>query len=84
MVGNRERRQKGWGLLMTYQKAYIDGDGNTYRVERAANKMFVCVRVNAGGNRKAAKTMGAHKTFNKAQFELDANAERNGWKEAAV
>lgn len=62
---------------------YTDGDGNTYRVERAANKMYVCVRTNAGGNRKAAKTMGSHRKFSDAQYELDVNAERNGWKEAA-
>lgn len=64
--------------------AYRDRDGNTYRVERAANQMYVCVRTNAGGNRKAAKTMGAHRTFAQAQYELDANAARNGWKEAAI
>ena len=64
--------------------AYRDRDGNTYRVERAANQMYVCVRTNAGGNRKAAKTMGAHRTFAQAQYELDVNAERNRWKEAAV
>ena len=62
---------------------YTDGDGNTYRVERAANKMFVCARTNAGGNRKGVKSMGAHRKFSDAQYELDVNAERNGWKEAA-
>ena len=62
-------------------KAYADNDGNTYRIEQATNKMFICVRTNSGGNRKGCKNVGAHKSLNKAQFELDVNAQRNGWKE---
>lgn len=64
-------------------KSYRDSSGNVYRIEQASNKSFVCVRVNASGNRKGMKTMGAHKRAEQAQFELDENAERNGWKEVA-
>ena len=63
------------------RKSYADASGNVYRVEQASNKSFVCVRVNSSGNRKGVKTMGAHKRAEQAQFELDANAQRNGWQE---
>lgn len=64
--------------------SYIDSDGNTYRIERASNGMFICVRENPGGNRKGWKNVGANKSFDKAQFELDVNAQRNGWQEVAI
>lgn len=63
--------------------AYADNAGNTYRVEQASNKMFVCVRTNPGGNRKGYKEVGANGSLSKVQFELDTNARRNGWKVVA-
>ena len=64
------------------RKSYIDADGNTYRIEQVVrNKMFICVRTNSGGNRKGWKNVGAQKSLERAQHELDVNAQRNGWKE---
>lgn len=56
------------------EKSYADNDGNTYRIEQATNKMFVCVRTNAGGNRKGWKNVGvAERMKNQmTQKEMDS------------
>ena len=64
-------------------KKYKDAEGNTYGVERASNGMFICVRTNAGKNRKGWKNVGAQKDLGKVQSDLDSIAQRNGWKEVA-
>lgn len=65
-------------------KAYSDNDGNTYRVERATNKKFVTVRINAGGNRKRLKIIAESGSRENAQKMLDAVAQQAGWKEVAL
>lgn len=67
--------------MITTLKSYADSDGNTYRVEKASNGMFVCVRINDGGNRKGYAPIGAHKRSSVAQYSLDLHAKTNGWKE---
>jgi len=61
--------------------AYSDNEGNTYRVERASNKMFICVRTNKGGNRKRLKIIAESGSRQNAQKMLDAVAHQTGWKE---
>lgn len=62
-------------------KSYLDNDGNTYRVERASNGMFICVRVNAGGNRKGFRPVGAGSKQAAARNDLDVVTEANGWRD---
>lgn len=65
--------------MITLATAYGDNEGNTYRIERASNKMFICVRTNKGGNRKVWKEVGAHRSLEKAQHVLNLKAKTNGW-----
>lgn len=60
--------------------AYADADGNVYRVEKATNGMWVCVRRNAGGNRKGFKHLDPDKRQAGAQAKLDAWASGHKWK----
>jgi len=57
-------------------KAYLDNEGNTYRVEQASNKKFVTVRINAGGNRKRLKIIAESCSRENAQKMLDAVAQQ--------
>lgn len=60
-----------------------DKDGNTYGVERASNGMSVCIRTNAGGNRKGFKPVGACPSMTRCNKDLEDYATKQGWKEIA-
>ena len=64
-------------------KKYRDADDNVYGVEKASNGSFVVVRINSGGNRKAAKQFCAASHSETVQKLLDDVAVKEGWKEVA-
>ena len=64
---------------MAETKSFNDGEGNTYRVERASNGKFVVMRHNAGGNRKLFKCVCPYTNKDAVFNTLKKIAEKKGW-----
>ena len=59
-----------------------DEAGNVYTVEQSArNKLFVVIRTNPGGNRKAARAVPSVGSAAHVQKSLDEYAKMCGWTE---
>lgn len=63
-------------------KAYLDTEGNTYRVEHSGiTGKFIVMRTNAGGNRKRFKLIAESRSRENSQRMLDALASQSEWRE---
>lgn len=62
-------------------KRYMNETGNTYRVERAANKKWLACRYNLNNNRKLFKAVEPRRNRDEVQVALDSVAKLNGWVE---
>jgi len=62
-------------------KSFKDGEGNTYRVERASNGKFVVMRYNEGGNRKLFKQIPPSKSKAHITEDLRFFGAEKGWTE---
>ncbi len=60
---------------------WCDDEGNVYFAERASNGRWVCIRLNAGGNRKCVKQVGAFTNPFRCKSAIADYAKHKGWKE---
>lgn len=65
-------------------KAYIDKEDNTYKIERAHNGMWVVMRYNARGKRKKYPALKPQSSRGELQSRFDLTAAYYKWDEVAV